>query len=104
MFAAAKLMIINKIDLLAHVDFDVELCIEFARRINPNITVIELSATTGVGMDLWAQWLISQMGNIPLTSHMDSSLDIQALEKRRVELENDLIKINYQLTHLANTR
>jgi len=44
MFAAADLMVINKIDLLPYVDFDVERCIEFARRVNPRIEVLQLSA------------------------------------------------------------
>src|SRR5690606_15938273 len=47
MFAAAQLMILNKVDLLPHVTFDVARCVELARRVNPAIEVIELSATTG---------------------------------------------------------
>lgn len=57
MFAAARLMILNKIDLLPHVRFDVPRCIELARRVNPDIEVIQLSATTGEGMDRWLDWL-----------------------------------------------
>jgi len=57
MFAASQLMILNKTDLLPHVKFDVARCIELARRVNPNIEVIELSATTGEGMDAWLHWL-----------------------------------------------
>jgi len=57
MFAAADLMIINKIDLLPYVSFDVEVCIENARRINPQIKVIKLSATTNEGMPAWLSWL-----------------------------------------------
>jgi hydrogenase nickel incorporation protein HypB len=57
MFAASQLMILNKTDLLPHVKFDVARCIELARRVNPNIEVIELSATTGEGMDAWLYWL-----------------------------------------------
>jgi hydrogenase nickel incorporation protein HypB len=57
MFAAAKLMVINKIDLLPHVRFDVQRCIDFARRVNPAIEVLKLSATTGEGMDAWLNWL-----------------------------------------------
>jgi hydrogenase nickel incorporation protein HypB len=58
MFAAADLMVINKIDLLPYVDFDVERCIEFARRVNPRIEVLQLSATKGCGMDAWLDWLL----------------------------------------------
>ncbi|SHO55601.1 hydrogenase nickel incorporation protein HypB [Vibrio quintilis] len=57
MFAASQLMIINKIDLLPYVNFDLNACIEHARRINPNIQIMRLSATTGEGMDEWLQWL-----------------------------------------------
>lgn len=58
MFAAAKLMVLNKIDLLPHVRFDVARCKEFARRINPTIEILELSATTGEGMGAWLDWLL----------------------------------------------
>lgn len=57
MFHAADLMILNKIDLLPHLSFDVELCIEYARRVNPGIRVLQLSATTGEGMENWLQWI-----------------------------------------------
>ncbi|MBL0553374.1 hydrogenase nickel incorporation protein HypB [Aeromonas caviae] len=57
MFAAAQLMVINKIDLLPHVSFDVARCIENAKRVNPYIQVIQVSATTGEGMDAWLNWL-----------------------------------------------
>jgi hydrogenase nickel incorporation protein HypB len=61
MFAAAELMVLNKIDLLPHLRFDVQRCIEAARRVNPAIEVIQLSATTGEGMDAWLQWLEQSM-------------------------------------------
>jgi hydrogenase nickel incorporation protein HypB len=57
MFAAAKLMLINKADLLPYVSFDVARCIEYARRINPGIEVLLVSATRGDGMDAWLDWL-----------------------------------------------
>ena len=57
MFAAASLMVLNKTDLLPHVRFDVARCIELARRVNPRIEVLQLSATTGEGMDAWLHWL-----------------------------------------------
>lgn len=58
MFAAATLMILNKTDLLPHLRFDVAACVAFARRVNPGITVIELSAESGQGMDVWLDWLV----------------------------------------------
>lgn len=58
MFAAASLMILNKIDLLPYVEFDVERCIAYARRVNPDIEVLQLSATRGEGMEAWIAWLL----------------------------------------------
>lgn len=57
MFHAADLMLLNKIDLLPYVQFDVEKCIEYAHRVNPNIKVLQVSATSGEGMDSWYQWI-----------------------------------------------
>ena len=57
MFHAASLMLLNKIDLLPYVDFDVDRSIEYARRVNPHIQVIRLSAKTGEGMAQWLDWL-----------------------------------------------
>jgi hydrogenase nickel incorporation protein HypB len=56
-FAAADLLVLNKIDLLPHVQFDVQRCIAAARRINPQIEVIMLSATRGEGLPQWLEWL-----------------------------------------------
>jgi hydrogenase nickel incorporation protein HypB len=63
MFAASQLMILNKIDLLPHVKFDVARCIELARRVNPAIQIIQLSATTGEGMGEWLHWLDHATGH-----------------------------------------
>ena len=60
MFAASRLMLINKVDLLPHLQFDVEQAIDYARRVNPDIAVIQVSATTGEGMDEWIDWILSQ--------------------------------------------
>ncbi len=57
MFAAADLLLLNKIDLLPHLQFDVDKCIDYARRVNPSIKVLQVSATSGEGMDSWYQWL-----------------------------------------------
>jgi hydrogenase nickel incorporation protein HypB len=57
MFAAAQLMVLSKTDLLPYVDFDVERCMAYARRINPSIEVLLLSSRSGVGMDAWLDWL-----------------------------------------------
>jgi hydrogenase nickel incorporation protein HypB len=58
MFAASTLMVINKIDLLPHVNFEVPRCIEYARRANPDIEVLLVSATRGDGMSQWLDWLL----------------------------------------------
>lgn len=58
MFAAAELMVLNKVDLLPHLRFDVQRCIDMARRVNPTLQVLQLSATTGQGMDAWLDWLL----------------------------------------------
>jgi len=57
MFHAADLMLLNKIDLLPYLQFDVDKCIEYARRVNPGIKVLLLSATSGEGMKAWYQWI-----------------------------------------------
>jgi hydrogenase nickel incorporation protein HypB len=57
MFAAASLMLVSKVDLLPHLDFDVDLLIANARRVNPGIAVIRVSATSGEGIDRWLQWI-----------------------------------------------
>ena len=57
MFAAADLLIVNKIDLLPYVDFDVERCTGNARRLNPALEVLPLSATRGDGLDAWTRWV-----------------------------------------------
>lgn len=57
MFHAADVMLLNKIDLLPHLDFDVEACIEYARRVNPEIGIVQVSARSGEGMEDWLNWI-----------------------------------------------
>jgi hydrogenase nickel incorporation protein HypB len=57
MFHAADLMILAKTDILPHLDFDVAATIANARKVNPGIKVLQLSAKTGEGMDAWLQWI-----------------------------------------------
>ncbi|HBH7051838.1 TPA: hydrogenase nickel incorporation protein HypB [Morganella morganii] len=64
MFAAADLMLINKIDLLPYVNVNIEACVNAARRVNPDIDVIVLSATTGEGMDEWVAWLQDRLSKV----------------------------------------
>ncbi|MBV6626307.1 MAG: hydrogenase nickel incorporation protein HypB [Rivularia sp. (in: Bacteria)] len=56
-FRASNVMIITKIDLLPYVQFDVEKCIEYARQVNPDIQIFQVSALTGKGLNDWYQWL-----------------------------------------------
>jgi hydrogenase nickel incorporation protein HypB len=57
MFRAARLMLLNKVDLLPYLTFDVVRCIDYARRINPAIEVMQVSATKGDGLDAWLAWI-----------------------------------------------
>ena len=61
MFRASSIMILNKIDLLPYVEFNVEKCIEYARQVNPDIQVFQVSATKGDGLDSWYEWLKSEI-------------------------------------------
>ena len=57
MFHAADIMLLNKVDLLPYLDFDLEKCKEMARRVSPDIRILEVSSKTGEGMDQWYAWL-----------------------------------------------
>jgi hydrogenase nickel incorporation protein HypB len=60
MFRAGGLLLLNKIDLLPHVDFDVQRCTAYATQVNPGLDVLEVSATRGDGLDAWYAWLRAQ--------------------------------------------
>ncbi len=57
MFHAADLMLLNKVDLLPYLEFDTDKCIEYAKRVNPRIKVLQVSATSGEGMEPWYRWI-----------------------------------------------
>ena len=57
MFAASSLMLVSKVDLLPHLDFQVDELIENARRVNPDIGVLQVSAKTGEGLEAWLAWI-----------------------------------------------
>lgn len=65
MFHAADVMIINKIDLLPYVEFDMDECIASARRVNPEIEILLLSVTKGGGIDEWYAWIEAQRQKLP---------------------------------------
>jgi hydrogenase nickel incorporation protein HypB len=60
MFRASEVLLLNKVDLLPHVTFDVERCLGFARQVNPKLKTILISATRGDGLQEWYSWLRSQ--------------------------------------------
>jgi hydrogenase nickel incorporation protein HypB len=62
MFAAAGLVIVNKIDLVPYVNFDLETCSGFARSVNPGVEIMPVSATSGDGLDAWYAWIRAQIG------------------------------------------
>ena len=62
MFRAADVVVVNKIDLLPHLRFDMAAFRHNLGQVNPDATVIELSAETGEGLDRWIAWLESVHG------------------------------------------
>ena len=75
MFAVADLLIISKIDLLPHVDFNVDKAVEYARRVNPDIEVLKLSAKTGEGLQDWKNWIIARTASIATESILISTIE-----------------------------
>ena len=61
MFHAADIMLLNKIDLLPYLDFDVQQCLRYAKQVNPRLKILALSAKTGEGMDSWIRWLKAEL-------------------------------------------
>jgi hydrogenase nickel incorporation protein HypB len=59
-FDAASVMVLNKIDLLPYVDFDVQRCLAEALRLKPDLQILQLSARTGEGMEAWLDWLLKR--------------------------------------------
>lgn len=64
MFRTCSLLLLNKIDLLPHLRFDVERCIEYAKRVNPQMRILQVSAQSGEGMQGWYGWLRTQAASI----------------------------------------
>jgi hydrogenase nickel incorporation protein HypB len=57
MFKAADVLLLTKIDLLPYLRFDIELCKAFARQVNPEVRIFELSCQNGSGLSQWYDWL-----------------------------------------------
>jgi len=65
MFRESAALVINKIDLLPYVDFDLERAKKTARIINPGINIFELSCKTADGLDGWYRWLAGRIDSYP---------------------------------------
>ena len=59
MFAASEVMVVNKLDLLPYVDYDLQKVKRQALAISPPLRIFELSCRTGEGLDTWCEWLIT---------------------------------------------
>lgn len=89
MFAAARLMLLNKTDLLPHVDFDVTQCLDNARRVNHELEILQLSARTGDGLEAWLNW-VRQGRHAALAAQID-------------QLETELAAARAHLVHGGGT-
>ncbi len=61
MFQISDALIINKIDTMQVFDFNMELCIERVKKLNPNIAIFPISAKTGEGIEAWTEWLYKEV-------------------------------------------
>ena len=86
MFRAADVMLLNKCDLLPYLEYDADLAEANARRVNPDLTIFRVSATSGDGMSVWLDWveagLEAQRGK--------RSETVDGLKRRVAELERQL--------------
>ena len=65
MFRASQLMLLNKIDLLPYLRFDVARCVAAAREVHPGIEVLQVSAQSGAGMADWYRWIDRRRASLP---------------------------------------
>ena len=86
MFDAASLMLLNKVDLLPYVSFNVEQAIGYARQVNPALQVMQVSATTGEGFAPWLSWLTAGCA----ARQEKKRASVASLQRRIVELETQL--------------
>jgi len=95
MFRAAKLMLLNKCDLLPHLSFNVESAIAFARRVNPGIEVIQTSASSGAGMAEWLAWIAQGAA----AARRQRAESVDALKRRVADLERQLAQHDHSAPH-----
>jgi len=98
MFAAASLMLLNKVDLLPHLSFDVERCLANARRVNPGIEIIRVCATSGEGMDGWLAWIERGAGaarqrRLDPMAGLQRPDQVTALKRRVADLEAQVARL-----------
>lgn len=86
MFHVADLLLINKVDLLPYVQFDVDAAVEYARRVRPGLTVMRVSATTGEGLEAWLTWLEQGV----TAAKAERNRNVEALRRRVAALEAEL--------------
>jgi hydrogenase nickel incorporation protein HypB len=72
MFAVADLVLINKIDLMPYVDFDIETCCSRARSVNSGVDILPVSATRGDGLEQWYSWIDSCAKTVLSASAVDN--------------------------------
>lgn len=83
MFHRASVVLINKIDLLPYVRFNVEQCLHYLRQVNAEAPVLQVSATSGEGLDAWYDWLREQRRGL--------------LSARAAKLESELASLRNHL-------
>jgi hydrogenase nickel incorporation protein HypB len=86
MFRAARLMLLNKVDLLPYLSFDVDAAIAAAKRVNPQIEVIRVSATSGEGLPEWLAWLEARFAE----TQQGKLATVDALRRKVARLEAEL--------------
>ena len=73
-FAKSALMVLTKIDLLPYVPFNAQLARENARRVNPQIEIIDVSSTTGEGLERWMDWLLRRQQSKHLPAPIEAGV------------------------------
>jgi hydrogenase nickel incorporation protein HypB len=91
MFHAADLMLVNKVDLLPYVQFDVDAAVGHARRVRPGIEALRVSATTGEGFDAWLAWLMRGVA----AAKAARDQNVSSLRLRVMELEAKLAAVGH---------
>jgi hydrogenase nickel incorporation protein HypB len=61
LFQEAKCAVVSKIDLLEHLDFDIEECLSNIKKVNPRLPIFKLASSTGEGVNEWIAWVQEQL-------------------------------------------